>query len=222
LLARALPAAKISASSCYLNLLPPFYSGPAIVAGKLFTMGTRDNSEIVLALDANTGKDLWRASGGGIFDEKRGSGPRRTPTIAGDRVYAMTGIGNVVCIDAADGKIVWQQAMTGLGGEVPHWGYTESVLVNGNHVICTPGGSKGAIAALDKVTGRVVWQSAAFTDDAQYSSIVAVKINGASQYVQLTMKNPGFTAVAVLTLALIRVEADQFASIRGFLLNGHG
>jgi outer membrane protein assembly factor BamB len=165
------------------------YSAPAIVAGKLFTMGTRDSSEIVLALDANTGKELWSASVGGIFNEKRGSGPRGTPTVNGNRVYAMSGMGNLACINIADGKIVWQQRMSDLGGEVPHWGYTESVLVDGLHVICTPGGSKGTLAALDKETGKVAWRSAEFTDEAQYSSIVPAKINGSPQYVQLTMKS---------------------------------
>src|SRR6185436_1563392 len=75
------------------------------------------------------------------------------------------------------------------GGKVPGWGYTESVVVDGNQVVCTPGGSKGAIAALDKLTGKVLWQSAEFTDGAQYSSIVPAEINSTRQYVQLTMKN---------------------------------
>jgi outer membrane protein assembly factor BamB len=78
--------------------------------------------------------------------------------------------------------------MEHLGGERPNWGYTESVLVDGAQVVCTPGGSKGAVAALDKMTGKVLWQSKEFTDPAHYSSIVPAQINGAPQYVQRTEK----------------------------------
>jgi outer membrane protein assembly factor BamB len=104
-------------------------------------------------------------------------------------VYALSGQGNLVCANVADGKVDWQQSLTELGGKVPGWGYTESVLVDGDHVICTPGGSKGAVAALDKKTGKVVWQSTEFTDGAQYSSLVPATINGTKQYVQLTMQS---------------------------------
>jgi outer membrane protein assembly factor BamB len=165
------------------------YSGPAIVAGKLFTVGTRSGSEVLIALDANTGKELWVATLGSIYDNNWGGGPRGTPTVDGDKVYALSGKGNLVCARARDGKVVWQQSLTDLGGKVPRWGYTESVLVDGAHVICTPGGSKGAVAALDKNTGKVVWQSAGFTDGAQYSSTMPATINGTPQYVQLTMQS---------------------------------
>jgi outer membrane protein assembly factor BamB len=165
------------------------YSGPAIVGGKLFTIGTRDGNEVLLALDANTGKELWFASLGGILANDWGVGPRGTPTVDGDRVYAMSGKGNVACVNIADGKVHWQQGMTDLGGQIQQWGYTESVLIDGDHVMCTPGGSEGAIAALDKKTGKVVWRSTEFTDEAQYSSLVRTKINGTDQYVQLTMKS---------------------------------
>jgi outer membrane protein assembly factor BamB len=165
------------------------YSGFSIVSGKLFTTGTRDNSEILLALDANTGKELWSTAIGGVLQNDWGGGPRGTPSVDGNQVYTMSGKGELACVNIADGKILWQQKMTDLGGKVPTWGYTESVLVDGNHVLCTPGGSKGAIAALDKKTGKVVWQSTDFTDDAQYSSIVPAKINGVPQYIQLTMKS---------------------------------
>jgi outer membrane protein assembly factor BamB len=165
------------------------YSGPAIVAGKLFTLGTRDNAEILLALDADTGKELWFAGLGGILQNGYGVGPRGTPTIDGDKAYAMSGRGNVVCVNIPDGKVVWQKGMTSLGGRVPGWGYTESVLVDGDRVVCTPGGSKGTLVALDKKTGEVIWQSTEFTDGAHYSSIVPAKINGTDAYVQRTQNS---------------------------------
>lgn len=165
------------------------YSGPAIAKGKYFTIGTRDNSEVILALDANTGKELWTAKLGPILDNNWGEGPRGTPAVDGDQVYALSGRGDLACVNAADGKEVWKASLTGMGGKVPGWGYTESVLVDGDHVVCTPGGSQGTLAALDKKTGKVVWRSTEFTDGAQYASPIAVDLNGARQYIQLTMQN---------------------------------
>lgn len=162
------------------------YSGPAIAAGKLFTLGTRDGAEVLIALNADTGQELWTARVGSILQNGWGDGPRGTPTVDGDRVYALGGQGTLVCVAASDGKAQWQQTMQDLGGRIPGWGYTESVLVDGDKVVCTPGGSKGAIAALNKTTGKVLWQSSGFTDAAQYSSIVPTGQGAARQYVQLT------------------------------------
>lgn len=165
------------------------YSAPAIANGKYFTLGTREGNEILLVLDANTGKELWTASLGAILDNDWGDGPRGTPTVDGDRVYALSGPGDLVCINVADGKVNWKVTMSSLGGKKPNWGYTESVTVDGPRVLCTPGGSKGAVAALDKLTGKVIWQSKDFTDPAHYSSVVPAKINNTDQYVQRTEKS---------------------------------
>jgi outer membrane protein assembly factor BamB len=165
------------------------YSGPAIANGKYFTLGTRDNHEVLLVLDANTGQELWTAKLGSVLPNNWGNGPRGTPAVDGDRVYAISGVGDVVCINIADGKLVWKNSLVALGGDQPKWGYTESVLVDGNRVLCTPGGSKGAVAALDKATGKLLWQSADFKDPAHYASIVPAVINGTPQYVQRTEKS---------------------------------
>jgi outer membrane protein assembly factor BamB len=109
--------------------------------------------------------------------------------VDGDRVYALSGPGDLVCASVSDGRILWQTNVTGLGGKVPGWGYCESVLVDGNQVVCTPGGSEGALVALEKMTGKLLWQSKEFTDGAHYSSIVPAEINGTRQYVQLVEKN---------------------------------
>lgn len=165
------------------------YSGPAIVNGKFFTLGTRDGNEILLVLDATTGKELWTAKLGEVLDNDWGNGPRGTPAVDGDRVYALSGPGNLVCVSVTDGKILWQVTMASLGGKKPNWGYSESVLVDGPLVLCTPGGARGAIAALDKMTGKVRWQSKEFTDPAHYSSIVPARINNTAQFVQRTEKS---------------------------------
>ncbi len=164
------------------------YSGPAVTDGKMFTLGTRDGAEVLLALDANTGQELWTAKVGDVLKNSYGDGPRGTPAVDGSRVYALGGQGTLVCVQAADGEVVWQQTMQGLGGGIPRWGYAESPLVDGNQVVCTPGGGKGAIAALDKVSGKVLWQSKEFTVPAHYSSPIVAEPHGTRQYIQLTEK----------------------------------
>jgi len=165
------------------------YSGPAIVGGKLFTMGIREGGEQLIALDAKEGKLLWSVKIGEILKNGFGDGPRSTPTVDGDRIYALSGRGSIVCASVADGKILWQRTMKEFGGNTPNWGYTESVLVDGNKVICTPGGAQGAVVALDKKTGEPVWQSKEFTDGAHYASIIAANYGGKRQYIQLTEKH---------------------------------
>ena len=165
------------------------YSGPAIANGKLFTMGTRDGAEILIALNADTGEELWTASIGPIVNFDHGGGPRGTPAVDGDRIYALGGQGQLICAAVADGKVIWRGSLSDLGGKTPNWGYSESVLVDGDKVICTPGGSKGAIAALDKTTGKVIWQSKEFTDPAHYSSVIVGEHNGMRQYIQLTAQH---------------------------------
>lgn len=165
------------------------YSGPAIVGGKLFTMGIREGGEQLIAVDAKEGKALWSVKIAEILKNGFGDGPRGTPTVDGDRIYALSGRGTIVCASVADGKILWQRTMKEFGGNTPGWGYTESVLVDGNKVVCTPGGAQGAIVVLDKKTGEPVWQSKEFTDGAHYASIIAANHGGTRQYIQLTEKH---------------------------------
>ncbi len=165
------------------------YAGYSIVAGTLYTMGARDAVEYVIAVDVATGKEKWAAEAGALLTNGWGDGPRSTPTVDGDKVYALGGKGTLVCLSVADGKEVWRASLTELGGKVPGWGYCESPLVDGNLVIATPGGPQGTLAAFDKTTGKLVWQSPEWTDPAQYASIIAADHNGARQLIQLTMQS---------------------------------
>ncbi len=165
------------------------YSSVSIVGGKLFTMGIRNGVEELIAVDTKEGKELWSAKIGDLLKNDWGDGPRGTPTVDGGFVYALGGQGNLICASVADGKVAWQKSMKDFGGKTPGWGYTESVLVDGNKVVCTPGGKQGAVIALDKKTGATLWQSAEFTDGAQYASIIAVDHNKTRQYIQLTMQH---------------------------------
>jgi outer membrane protein assembly factor BamB len=154
-------------------------------------MGLKEDTEYLMALDEASGKTKWSVPVGPVYTNKWGDGPRGTPTVDGDRVYALSGQGYLICVSAADGKAIWNAALKDFGGKVPGWGYTESVLVDGNRVVCLPGGAQGALLALDKMTGKKLWQSAEWTDGAQYSSAIAVTHNGVRQYIALTMQNVG-------------------------------
>jgi outer membrane protein assembly factor BamB len=171
------------------------YSGPALVDNSLFTMGARDGTELVYALDVRTGKEIWSAPIGPLFNNNYGDGPRGTPTVDGDLLYALGGQGNLVCVETATGKEHWRKSMTGdlKGQMMSGWGYTESPLVDGPLLVCTPGGAAGTFAALDKRTGDVAWRSQGLTERAAYSSIVVAEV-GLRQYINMT--NQGVAAVA--------------------------
>jgi outer membrane protein assembly factor BamB len=162
-------------------------SGPAVVGDRLYAMGATDQNEYVFCLDVTTGKKVWLTEFGPRFSNDWIDGPRGTPTVDGTRLYALGGDGNLVCLDAAGGKKVWEKNLrTDLGGSVGGWGYCESPLVDGKRVVVTPGGKGGAVAALDKASGEVVWRSTGFTDNAEYSSLVIGQAGGIKQYVQMT------------------------------------
>lgn len=164
------------------------YSGFSVSDGRLFTMGARGEKEFLICLNAKDGRELWATPIGGTYPNNWGDGPRGTPTVDGKFVYALAAQGGLICADVSKGNVVWKADMKDFGGKVPGWGYCESVLVDGNKVVCTPGGGKGAVVALDKKTGAVVWQSKDFTDEAHYSSIITADLNGARQLIQLTPK----------------------------------
>lgn len=168
------------------------YSSPAIVGGRIYFTGSRDDEAQVICLDAS-GKELWSApigpDPGQGYNTGWGGGPRGAPTVSDGRVYAMSAAGDLACLSITDGKPVWRKSLVkDFGGTIPSWGYSESPLVDGDRVLVTPGGKGGAIVALDKATGEEVWRSKKLTDEAQYSSLVIAEAGGKRQYVQLFMK----------------------------------
>jgi outer membrane protein assembly factor BamB len=161
------------------------YSSFSISDGKLYTMGLRGDREFVIAFDVTTGKEAWATAHGSAFRNDRGNGPRGTPTIDGDRVYALGGNGDLSALDARTGKIVWtKNVLKEFGGSNITWGISESPLVLGNKVLVNPGGPNASIVALNKADGSVIWKSQ--SDGAGYSSGIPVEINGATQVVFFT------------------------------------
>ena len=172
------------------------YAGVSIVGNRLYTMGGLSDTNVIVAIDTEDGEILWSTKFGvaGLIGNTRSGnvfpGPRCTPTVDGDMIYGVDHHGELICVTAADGKIQWRRHFVDdFGGTVPRWGFSESPLVDGNQVVVTPGGPRGAMVALNKRTGDVIWQSKEFTDEAHYASIVEVEIDGIHQYVQLTGEN---------------------------------
>lgn len=164
------------------------YSTPSVAGGTIFVMGNRDGKEYVFALDrAAEGKELWAAALGHVRHDGAGyPGPRSTPTVDGERVYALGMNGDLVALQAKTGRLIWSRNLhKEFEGTIPNWGYSESVLVDGPWVLCTPGGAKATVAAIDKQTGKTVWISPV-ANGAGYASIVVAQIEGVKQYVQFT------------------------------------
>jgi outer membrane protein assembly factor BamB len=110
--------------------------------------------------------------------------------VDGDLLYAVSQYGEMVCLQTADGKEMWRKDyVRDFGGAIPGWGYAESVLVDGDQVVMTPGGAEGTIVALDKQSGKLKWRSQGLTDEAHYSTPIIAEIGGVRQYIQLTPKN---------------------------------
>lgn len=166
------------------------YSGLAVHGAMGYTMGQRDGREWVIALDVvNGGRVLWATPIGYIRHNGSGHpGPRSTPSFYRDRVYALGINGDLVAIDAMTGEGIWSKNLvTDFGGTIPKWGYSESPLVDGRWIVCTPGGPRATIIALWRVNGEKVWASP-IGDAAAYSSIVKVSIGEVHQYVQFTQR----------------------------------
>ncbi|HSE16824.1 MAG TPA: PQQ-binding-like beta-propeller repeat protein [Pyrinomonadaceae bacterium] len=161
------------------------YSSFSISNGKLYTLGLRGDREFVIAFDAATGKEAWATAHGSAFRNDRGDGPRGTPTVDGDRVYALGGDGDLSALDARTGKIIWtKNVLKEFGGSNITWGISESPLVLGNRLLVNPGGRDASIVALNKADGSVIWKSQ--SDRAGYSSGIPVEVNGATQVVFFT------------------------------------
>lgn len=164
------------------------YSSFAVVGDRLYTMGADDSTEYILAFDSQTGEKIWQQAVGEKLENGWGDGPRSTPTVAGDLIIALGGNGGLYCVAAKDGSVQWSVELTELGGKVPNWGYSESPLVDGDRVLCTPGGKGGTVAAFKLQSGEKIWQSSDISEFAHYASVIVVEHYGQKQYIQLTQK----------------------------------
>lgn len=169
------------------------HSSVSVAGGRVYTMGDGADGSYVHALDEQSGKHLWSTklgkAGGGEDTTPNRTGARCTPTVDGNKLYVLGQYGELACL-TTDGKEIWRADLVkDYGGRVNRWAYAESPLVDGDKVIVTPGGAKGTILALDKNTGKPLWQSKEWTDGAHYSSPIVATIGGVRQYIQQTEKS---------------------------------
>jgi outer membrane protein assembly factor BamB len=139
--------------------------------------------ERVLCLDEATGKTLWTHVYPCAYSVAYGSGPRATPTIHGDRVYALGAMGDLVCLETATGRVVWQKNFVrDFAAEVPLYGYANPPLVDGNRLIVMVGGQGHAVVALDRHTGRELWRAGSASEPG-YCAPLLVTLAGRRQLV---------------------------------------
>lgn len=178
------------------------YASPAVSEGRVYTLGdglstapSGDTDEYLTCFSEKDGSPLWQTKTGPAWTQGKLSwqGSRGTPTVDGTHVYVLTPHGQLVCAKTQDGAIVWQVNLKkDLGGKkADSWGYSESPLVDGDKLLCTPGGPEATVVALNKLTGKVIWKCARPDDvGAGHSSIVISHVGGQKVYVQNTGGGP--------------------------------
>lgn len=164
------------------------YAGPSSADGKVFIIDHEGAQDVVRAIDLQTGEDVWQCRYNDL--EKANYGfSRSTPVYDDGRLYTVSFKGNVACIDADSGEILWGVNMPGkFGGRVPTWGYAMSALIDGERLILVPGGPQACVVALDKLTGEVIWMGGG-SDIAGYSTPVRAVLQGIPQYVVFAGKS---------------------------------
>lgn len=165
------------------------FSSVSVAKDRIYTLGNQDDKAkkrgrltYLVALNRKDGSPVWTSEVG-----PQGGSLGSTPTVDGDLIFALGQEGDLVCIDR-NGKRVWhRQLLNEFGGVKGPWNYCESPLVDGDRVIVTPGGRDSTMVALDKKTGKTIWECPIATkhNEAGYSSVVVANVGGVKHYVQL-------------------------------------
>ncbi len=188
------------------------FSSAAIADGLVYTTGMIDGEGFLFAYDL-AGNLKWKESYG---PEWKGSykGTRTTPTIDGQRGYIFSGTGRMVCFNAKTGNEIWQvDTLKEFEAKNIQWGMTGSPLIDGPKVYCTPGGKKGAIVALDKMTGRTIWATTGLEETSTYSSPMLIE-HGANRLI-INLIQKSIVCVAADTGKLLWREPYETPSDTG-------
>jgi outer membrane protein assembly factor BamB len=166
------------------------YSSVALAGDLVYSMGNREGGEFIIAIDRHSGEVAWTVRNGSEYHDGTGNGPRGTPSVIDGRVYALGGHGDLTCCQADTGDKLWHRnILSEFQGSNITWGISESVLVDDGKVICTPGGNKGTVVALNATTGANEWVSRVpESPQAAYASPVIAKIGKTKQYIVFTSK----------------------------------
>jgi outer membrane protein assembly factor BamB len=161
------------------------YATVAVSDGMIYTAGDTETELVISALDLS-GQVVWQRANGGPYTESV-PGSRSTPTLVDGKLYHMNGHGNLVCLDAKTGAPVWEvDTFARFGGRPITWGVAESPLVDGQNVICCPGGETVFMAALDKDTGETRWTCTGVGDQHSHTSPLLIDYGGLRQIVTMT------------------------------------
>lgn len=183
------------------------YSTPAVSGDRLYLLGNRGlNDEFVQARAAADGRLVWSTHLGKVGQPEQKPnypGARSTPTVEGDWLYVLGSDGDLACLDTVAGEARWRRHLrTDFGGKPGVWAYSESPLIDGDKLVCAPGGEAAAILALNKHTGEVIWKCAIQGgDEATYASTIVTSIGDVKQYVQCLKQ--GLTGVDAATGRLL-------------------
>ncbi len=160
-------------------------SGLAIRDGRLVTLVQRDGQQWLVAHDAKKGTALWQTPLAPEYRNAMGDGPRSTPLIAGDRVFAFTGEGVLAAVNFTDGKVLWSHdVLSELEAKPADYGMACSPLAVGQQIVVTVGAPGAAVVAFDAKSGKLAWKSG--DDPAGYSSPAVRTLGGREQVVAAT------------------------------------
>ena len=170
------------------------YSTPSVVGDRIYLLGNEGlENEFVEARSAKNGQRIWSNHIGKVGNPKQEPNypaARSTPTVEGKVLYALGSDGDLVCLETTTGKERWRKNLrSDFGGKPGVWAYAESPLVDGDQLICTPGGTNTTLIALNKQSGSIIWQcTVPGGDAATYASAIVVQVGGLKQYVQFLEK----------------------------------
>jgi outer membrane protein assembly factor BamB len=165
------------------------FSTPIIIGDRIYLMTSTKEEESVAALDVKDGKQVWSTKIGKVGKNSgfaQYPGTRSTPTADGERLYVLGSDGDLACVERDKGKVVWAKNLKkDVDGQPGTWAYSESVLIDGDVLVCTPGGKTATMLALNKKDGSVIWKCAAKDGDpAAYASPIIAEVGKVKQYVQ--------------------------------------
>lgn len=202
------------------------YSTPSIVDGRVYLQTTRGEEEFATALNENNGDLVWSVPIGtvGVNRGPQYPGSRSTPTTDGELIYCLASGGELVCLEASSGELKWKRHLVeDFNGAAGNWAFAESVLIDGDVLVCTPGGDEATLVALNKLTGELIWKSPVpDIGTAEYASIMIQGAGKEKEYVQFLRK--GVVGVNAETGELLwRYDAtvDQGANILTPVVEGN-
>lgn len=163
------------------------FSSVSIASGMIYTAGNIGKDTVITALNMD-GTQLWQVRNGQAWTKDR-PGTRGTPTIDGNRLFHQNPSGNILCLNAKSGERIWElNVIEKFQSKIATWGICESLLIDGDHLLCCPGGPQTCMVALNKNDGSVIWKAPSTDELAGYGSPILVEYQGLRIVITLTSK----------------------------------